>query len=98
MEKVENLAESFMDFLKSSEELQKADIEAQQTFGANPNVKGPSVSIIHRLEQLESIIFAAKNKLDNVREEEVSPYITNKLDKAYLELREAYLRLMDMDK
>ena len=87
-----------MDFLKSSEEFQKADNENKYTIGANPNVKGPSVSIIHRLEQLESIIFAAKNKLETVRENEVSPYITNKLDKAYLELREAYLRLMDMDK
>jgi hypothetical protein len=96
MKKSDNIAESFMDFVKSSELHQKADEETRLEYNANP--KGPSTSVMHRLEQMESIIFAAKNKMEKVRENEVSPYITNKLDKAYMELREAYLRLMDMDK
>lgn len=96
MEKITRTCESFVDFVKSSELHQKSDEETRYEIGANP--KGQAGSMLDRLEQIESIIFAAKNKMETVDEREVSPYITNKLDKAYSELREAYLRLMDMRK
>ena len=44
---------------------------------------------------MESIIFSAKNKLDKL-DRDLDPYIIRQLEKAYLELREAYLRIMDI--
>lgn len=88
--------ESFMDFIKSTELHQKADEETRYEIGANPKRSGMMVDPLNSLEKMESIIYAAKNKLNNIDASQLDPYISRQLEKSYLELRSAYLRLMDI--
>ena len=95
MESNNKTYESFGDFIKSTEIHQKADEETRYEIGANPKRSGEMSDPLSSLEKMESIIFAAKNKLENIDSSQIDPYIIRQLEKSYLELRSAYLRLMD---
>lgn len=88
--------ENFVDFLNSSKIHQKADRETRYEIGANPKRSGDMSNTLESLEKIESIIYAAKNKLNNIDSNQIDPYIKRQLEKSYLELRSAYLRLMDI--
>lgn len=105
------IVENFNEFLMASEVYQRPDATKRYEFGANPNSndlpfnfeRRPEIgedtnSIKSTLERMQSLSNAAINKVNNYREEEISPYIKSELDKAYKHFREAYLRLMDMKK
>ena len=87
--------ENFVDFINSSKIHQKADRETRYEIGSNPRRTGEISDPLTSLEKMESIIFSAKNKLDKL-DRDLDPYIIRQLEKAYLELREAYLRIMDI--
>jgi hypothetical protein len=110
MEKNRPLAENFRDFMIAAETHQTQQNPYVNQFleiGSNPEEglpfhferrpeigENPFSSKI-RLEQIEALSRSALNKIENVRGD-VSPYIERNLEKAYLNLREAYLRLMDI--
>ncbi len=67
-------------------------------FERRPEIGERISSVRSRLEQMEALSQAGLNKLNNgrMRDSEISPYIKRQLDLAYQNLREGYLRLMNM--
>lgn len=107
------VAESFREFIMSTELHQSGEIMKKYDYGSNPDVdenyslpfefeRRPEIGersneSLMILEKMQAIIEAAINKhkqLDS-QGEEMGPYVKRQLGKAYVHLREGYLRLMD---
>ena len=105
------IAENFDQFMKSSQILQDPGSARRYEYGSNPEgmdlpynfevrpETGPNPidSTQSLLDRMETLSRAALNTIEmrRMREDEISPYINRELKKAYVHLREGYLRLMD---
>ena len=105
--------ENFGEFVAGSKVLQEPEPKGNAIFGANPGnqeelpfdqERSPEIGEYSdpttlRLDKMQSIIEAGLNKanLVNKRGDKIDPYINRQLDLSWKHLREAYLRLMDID-
>ena len=65
-------------------------------FGNDPNEMEERQTIEDLLNHINALSGAALNKIDGKGKDFDNPYIKRQLIKAKIELKEAYLRLMDM--
>lgn len=107
---MKKLVENFRDFITATGVHQDPGATKRYEYGLNPTEdlpfnfeRRPEIGednqddILYKLEQMEALIQASKEKYSKLKEAspEHSSYIKNSLRKAYGSLREAYLRLMD---
>ncbi len=101
--------ENFNEFLMATEVHQRPDATKRYEYGANPSdepdlpfhfERRPEIGIDldsceSYLERIESLSSVSLNKIGNSSNLEISPYIKNQFKKAYFNLREGYLKLMN---